>query len=370
MSDMSQGPGWWIASDGKWYPPHLHPSVQAPEPTTPSSDGALTDHEPDAGGPAGTARDPQTPGGFMGAPASPGAEFAPPGTFGSAPTAGAANKRTRNTVVAAVAVAVVLVVVVGAVVALGGDKSASAEVIDAVHSTLNDKTADVTMNLSVQADGQNITETGTGGIDFSDNALDVHMVVNTQGQQIPITVDYLGGVAYENIPGLDGITPGKSWVSVDLSALESTDSTSGFSLGGNPAATLQMLAQQGNAVVALGPSTVGGVPVNGYAVTIDPGSIAEKLKQADLPAWMQQAASTLTVHAFEVKVFVDDSGLLRSTHVQMTESTAKAGTIVIDETLDYSAYGTPVSVTAPPAGQVESLQQFLQAEASQSGSSS
>jgi len=28
MSDASQGPGWWIASDGKWYPPHLHPSLQ------------------------------------------------------------------------------------------------------------------------------------------------------------------------------------------------------------------------------------------------------------------------------------------------------------------------------------------------------
>jgi len=28
MSDFSQGPGWWIASDGKWYPPHLHPSFQ------------------------------------------------------------------------------------------------------------------------------------------------------------------------------------------------------------------------------------------------------------------------------------------------------------------------------------------------------
>ncbi len=28
MSDASQGPGWWIASDGKWYPPELHPSVR------------------------------------------------------------------------------------------------------------------------------------------------------------------------------------------------------------------------------------------------------------------------------------------------------------------------------------------------------
>jgi uncharacterized RDD family membrane protein YckC len=27
MSDVSQGAGWWIASDRKWYPPHLHPSA-------------------------------------------------------------------------------------------------------------------------------------------------------------------------------------------------------------------------------------------------------------------------------------------------------------------------------------------------------
>jgi hypothetical protein len=25
MSDFSQGPGWWQASDGKWYPPQAHP---------------------------------------------------------------------------------------------------------------------------------------------------------------------------------------------------------------------------------------------------------------------------------------------------------------------------------------------------------
>ncbi len=30
MSDVSHGQGWWIASDGKWYPPELHPSAQSP----------------------------------------------------------------------------------------------------------------------------------------------------------------------------------------------------------------------------------------------------------------------------------------------------------------------------------------------------
>jgi hypothetical protein len=33
MADEPQGPGWWQASDGKWYPPELHPSAQqAPPP--------------------------------------------------------------------------------------------------------------------------------------------------------------------------------------------------------------------------------------------------------------------------------------------------------------------------------------------------
>jgi len=34
MADVSQGSGWWVATDGKWYPPHLHPSYLAP-PTRP-----------------------------------------------------------------------------------------------------------------------------------------------------------------------------------------------------------------------------------------------------------------------------------------------------------------------------------------------
>jgi uncharacterized RDD family membrane protein YckC len=32
MSNVSQGPGWWIASDQKWYPPESHPGYQPPPP--------------------------------------------------------------------------------------------------------------------------------------------------------------------------------------------------------------------------------------------------------------------------------------------------------------------------------------------------
>jgi hypothetical protein len=38
MSEMSQGWGWWLASDGKWYPPEKHPDYRPPLPPPPPSD--------------------------------------------------------------------------------------------------------------------------------------------------------------------------------------------------------------------------------------------------------------------------------------------------------------------------------------------
>ena len=47
MSDTAQGPGWWLASDGKWYPPELWTGppdagpggMSATQPSTPTSPG-------------------------------------------------------------------------------------------------------------------------------------------------------------------------------------------------------------------------------------------------------------------------------------------------------------------------------------------
>ena len=50
MSDVAQGPGWWIASDGKWYPPESHPSVRAQAPAKAPVKGAVPSRS--TGGPA------------------------------------------------------------------------------------------------------------------------------------------------------------------------------------------------------------------------------------------------------------------------------------------------------------------------------
>lgn len=73
MSEVSQGPGWWLASDGRWYPPDQVPGY--PEPGGGSGQGFVdtppTDVGPNASAPAE---------GFESS-----AGTSPPGTPGSAP---------------------------------------------------------------------------------------------------------------------------------------------------------------------------------------------------------------------------------------------------------------------------------------------
>lgn len=58
MSEVSQGPGWWQASDGRWYPPEQHPAAPppaAPPPTAPPPPGAYASDQTQAGAyPGGT----------------------------------------------------------------------------------------------------------------------------------------------------------------------------------------------------------------------------------------------------------------------------------------------------------------------------
>ena len=92
MSDVAQGPGWWQASDGKWYSPEQVPGDATPSPTTPAipaGTGPLSVplSGPDAGG-VSPGYGPQPAPGYGSQPA-PG--YGPPpggGGFGPQPAPG------------------------------------------------------------------------------------------------------------------------------------------------------------------------------------------------------------------------------------------------------------------------------------------
>ncbi|HLX88455.1 MAG TPA: hypothetical protein VKR22_08395, partial [Acidimicrobiales bacterium] len=72
-------------------------------------------------------------------------------------------------------VAVMVALSATLVVVLGTTNSAEATVVDSVQSTLADRTAHVSLDLEVGTAGHEVTATGTGAIDFTQNALDLQV---------------------------------------------------------------------------------------------------------------------------------------------------------------------------------------------------
>ena len=215
--------------------------------------------------------------------------------------------------------------------------------------------------MDVSADGTDISGSGAGSVDFSQNAMNMDMSMGAGGNQMDVQLVYLGGTIYEQIPGLDQLEAGKTWVSMDLSSVASTGALSGknsLGLEGNPSEMLRMLAQQGNTAVAIGSSTVDGVSVQGYSVTMSASELQTQLGHGTLPGWVRQELSHLSGDMV-FKVYVDTEGRLRQLAISMAIG-ANGTNVTLSEQLDFSDYGTPVSVTAPPADQVVTFQQFVQ----------
>jgi hypothetical protein len=255
------------------------------------------------------------------------------------------------------AVAIVVAVVASTV---GSGSKADAALISAVNASLANKTAQLTESVSISADGQTIAATGSGSVDFTTNEAQVALHVNIKGSEQDETAIYDAGVVYEQLPQIAQLVPGKNWVSLDLSALSAQSSTSASptSLGSNPIAELHLLALQGNTVTALGSSSVNGVPVQGYSVTLS-STINSEIKGADLPDWMKQALSHVSSTSAVDKVYVNGAGQLSRNSFTTTESVSGT-TVTASQNADFTDYGAAVSISIPPANQVVPLTQFLQ----------
>ena len=238
----------------------------------------------------------------------------------------------------------------------GRHATADAAVAAAVNSSLSNRTADLTISGSGGAAGGQYTISGTGEIDFGDHALQLSLNLATGSQQISEQAIYVNNVAYVNAGNEVGqLLPGKSWISVDAGQLTqgSTPSSLGAgSLGSNPAAVLGTLSQNGYTATDLGPSTFNDENVEGYAVHVDAATT-----QTD------GTAGNLGNPVGEYKLYINDSGLLAGITVNTTETVSGLSTNQ-DVTLDFSDYGVPVNVTAPPASEVAPFQSLLQAASS------
>ena len=265
--------------------------------------------------------------------------------------------RPRLLVVVALAV---LVAAAGVIYSVDSSKSADAAVIDAVTSAIGSKTALVGIKEDVSSAGGAISISGTGAFDFTDKAFQMEVGGDFGTGHVVINAIYLNGTIFEQVPGISQIAPNKSWVSMDLSFLSGLSPSTGTSaLAGDPLATIYALTQHGASVTDLGTSVVNGQSVEGYRVSFPASMLQREVKNAHFPAWLQGAMKSTTFKSATETVYLGGGQLVRL-NLSVAVGTAASGPVNVSEDLDFTSYGTPVSITAPPVNQVVTLNQFLQ----------
>jgi LppX_LprAFG lipoprotein len=219
------------------------------------------------------------------------------------------------------------------------------------------------MTVTLTGRGQTSTITANGAFDREQGELTLDASGLLQSAGLPagsgsgIKLLYLqeGGdpVTYVQLPFLANRLPsGESWIKLDLETVGQSFGVDVNQLLGqatqNPGQALDLLRASGD-VQEVGTATVDGVATTEYQATID---LAKAAQLGGLPqAQIQKLTASGAPTTLPVDVWIGPDGLVRK--LDLTESTTSAGLPAsVDVTVDLSDYGTPVTVTAPPADQV------------------
>jgi len=206
------------------------------------------------------------------------------------------------------------------------------------------------MTGTVDAAGQSLEMTGTGEVDAKQQRGNMSMKMSGVGQDIQMEMVYAFPIIYMRFPPslATGLPAGKSWVKMDLDKL---GQQAGIDFGqlmqsaqADPSQGLQYL-QGATDVQAVGDEDIRGVATTHYKAFVDLNSLADK--NPALKPTIDQLVEQTGLSRIPVEVWVDDQNFVR--RMKETLDTAGAST---EFTIDLYDFGTPVTVTEPPAKDV------------------
>ncbi len=193
-----------------------------------------------------------------------------------------------------------------------------------------------------------ISATGAYDLDAEATQLDVDLG-SLGGHEEMVVVD---GKAYLKLPAGLGSTTDKPWLALDAPTSK---------LGSNPLGTMDPKAMLDELksitgdLTVVGHETIDGVDTTHYHGTIDPSKA---------PGATQGAAPKLFGSiTMPVDVWIDDQGLLRRQQLSITAPAGSAdsgassllGGFGLTLTIEFTDLGAPVTITAPPADQVQTV---------------
>ena len=253
----------------------------------------------------------------------------------------------------------------------GGGGAASFDPAASAASTTNAKSAKVAFDTSIAGQGRTLHMTGSGTVDFQNQAASMTFDVGDllRGSGLPAsagerwTIVTEGLVLYMHAPSLAQQVPGgKQWLKLDVEAVAKSQKVD---LGqfrqltqNDPTQMLTYLRATSGKIEKVGTESVRGVETTHYRAQVDLDKVADqapaKLRKTFRTS-IQSLERGLGTHTLPVDVWVDGDNLVR----RLQEHLSVAGSGKVDFSVDFYDFGTPVSITPPPASETLDLGKVL-----------
>jgi hypothetical protein len=226
-------------------------------------------------------------------------------------------------------------------------------VADAADTTAAAGTAEFGIAGTITAAGQSIPLQGNGAVDMRNSHMRMSMSFPVpQYGSLQMDEIFDGSAFYLHFPDAlaQRIPGGKSWMKMDLESLGKSSGVDFKQLmqanQGNPTDMLAALKGVGSSR-EIGQENIGGVATTHYQATIDLNKAAQRIPDRKTADSVKQMFSAAGVSSFPIDVWIDRAGRVRRESFKF----AAAGT-AMSMTITFTAFGTPVDVTPPPADQV------------------
>lgn len=197
---------------------------------------------------------------------------------------------------------------------------------------------------------------GTGEVSFVTGALEFNLSASAAGESLTereLEVHGAYYVAYTvngtSMPQNDG---GRPWIQVPLQ-----QSGRARADGSDPSSALSVLERNGNKVRPLGTKVIGGVTCTGFAVTTGKSALIAGAKSEQAAARVSASVASSQLRAIGnmkppvYTIWLSPQMLLRRMSLRLQETNQASG-IGADLVMDFSNYGAPVHISAPPPAKV------------------
>ncbi len=252
----------------------------------------------------------------------------------------------------------------------GASPKSSDVLVDGYRTTLAAGSAKETIAETVSTSGRTVTVSGSGA-EKTTGTQDGYFTFGVDG--ISFEERIIGSVLYMKLPAsslseLDVSTP---WVSLNLTTVVKEKlGTSYQSLvdDGNqgPKQSLAVLAASSDGVHRVGQVSLDGVTTTEYRANVNLEKEVRAEGKSDLAPVIADLESTYHLSTIPVTVWIDGRHRVRQLHESFSiPATGSSPAASFSATVGISDFGTPVSVTAPPSGQVTDITARATAEASQ-----